>query len=71
MISRLQAVAILGAAFLIASICGGCGGADDEPIYSSVGSYGDIAVITSDPVLFDVATPFLNKLNPDVTFVIK
>jgi len=71
MMSRFQAVTILGTAFLFALICGGCGGADDDPIFSSVGSYGDIAVITSNPDLYEAATPFLNKLSPDVTFVIK
>jgi hypothetical protein len=69
--SRFQAVTIFGAAFILALVCGGCGGSDDEPIFSSVGSYGDVAVITSDAALYDAAVPFLNRLSPDVTFVIK
>lgn len=70
--SSIQAVAILGAAFLMCSMCGGCGeGADNEPIFSSVGSYGDMAVVTSSPELYGVASSFLDRLSPDVTFVIK
>ena len=67
---NIQAVAILGAAFLMS--VGGCGGsAEDEPIFSSVGSYGDVAVVTSSPELYEAATTFLDRLSPDVTFVIQ
>ncbi len=67
-----QAVTIVATAFFMLLTAGGCGeGRDDDPLFSAVGSYGDVAVITSDPSLFDLAGPFMDRLSPDHVFVIK
>ncbi len=72
MIMRLCAVAITGAAlFFIALAIVGCQQEGRETIISAVGSYGEMAVMTTDPELVAALAPFQEKLSPRETFVIR
>ncbi|MBU1675778.1 hypothetical protein KKA85_08365, partial [bacterium] len=71
MITRLRAVAILGAALFLGAVLGGCQRDGRETIISAVGSYGEIAVMTTDPELVTALEPVLERLSPKETFVIR
>lgn len=71
MASYLRAVAILGAALVFGALLAGCNGEGRDSIISAVGSYGDIAVILSDPELAPPLADFREALAPEHTFVIK
>lgn len=51
--------------------CGGCGLDKEKGILMAAGSYGDLAVVVSDPELRPVADRFVAQLVTEKTFVIK
>jgi hypothetical protein len=71
MIRIARAVTVIGAALLLTTILSGCGNNNESMLFSAVGSYGDIAVMTSRPDLYEAASPFFDRLNPEVSFVLK
>ncbi len=72
MTTRECAVAILGTALLFFGVLlAGCQQAGRETIISAVGSYGEIAVITTDVELVPALETFQERLAPAETFVIK
>ena len=66
-----RAVTVPGAALLLIAVLSGCSGDARDSIISAVGSYGDIAVILSDPELEPHLETFRGLLAPQQTFVIK
>ncbi len=56
-----------GRPFFLMSL-GGCGDKSENSIFSAVGSYGDVAVLTPGPGLYGSLQPFLKRLGPDFTF---
>ncbi|MBC8426252.1 DUF4837 family protein [bacterium] len=71
MTTRMSAVAILGAALFFAGLLAGCQQGGRETIISAVGSYGEIAVITTDAELVPALATFQDRLGPPETFVLR
>lgn len=69
MTRTLRAVTFSVAALLFLAAAG-CGGRDENPIFSAVGSYGDVAVFASSAGLYRAAEPVLDQLAPERTFVL-
>jgi len=65
----LRAVTLPVAALVILATAG-CGDREDNPIFSAVGSYGDVAVFASSAGLHRAAEPILDQLAPERTFVL-
>ncbi len=66
-----RAVAILGTALVFLGVVAGCTGEARDSIISAVGSYGDIAVVLSDPQLEAPLAGFREALAPSHAFVLK
>ncbi len=71
MSSILRAVTILGAALVFIPQLIGCQTEGRDSIISAVGSYGDIAVMLSDPELDTHLTGFRDTLSPKQSFIIR
>ncbi len=67
----LRAVTIFGAALVFCALIHGCQSEGRDSIISAVGSYGDIAVVLSDPELDSHLVRFREVLNPQEIFVIR
>jgi hypothetical protein len=71
-ISNRHAAAILGAAGLcLALSLSGCGDGGKSAMVSAVGSYGDVALVVSDPQLDPLLERARGLLSPDESFVLK
>lgn len=66
-----KALRCCGAVLLLSVVVSGCGKEGRDVIVSSVGSYGDIALVVSDPNLRAGADEVLARMNPVRTFVLK
>jgi len=71
MSSYLRAVTILGAVLVLCILISGCQTEGRDSIISAVGSYGDIAMVLSDPELESHLVRFREIMNPQETFVIR
>ena len=71
MTQRARAVTIIGAALFCTAILAGCHQDGRETIISAVGSYGEIAVLLTDPELEAALGPFQERLSGKETFVIR
>jgi hypothetical protein len=71
MSNNLRAVTILGAALAFCVLILGCQTEGRDSIISAVGSYGDIAVVLSDPELDSYLVRFRETMNPTETFVLR
>jgi len=68
----LRPAPVLSGALVLASLlaAGGCGYDEEKPIFMAPGSYGDIAIVVSDPNLIGGLEPFQEAFNQEHSFVI-
>jgi Domain of unknown function (DUF4837) len=62
---------VIGTMAILFVLTGGCAQESRDTLFSAVGSYGDIALMTSSPQISGSLSEFLEIVNPAETFVIK